>query len=63
MLVILFVSIYKLKKVQFLSQKQKYFSVEDRLLPGHKHGFLRPEENINLNEFQHFMAYGCWCIL
>ena len=34
-----------------LSQKEKYFSVEDKLLPVLKHGFLRSEENVNLNNF------------
>ena len=38
-------------KFNFFSQKQKYFSVEDKLLPGHKHGFLRSEENFNLIKF------------
>ena len=32
---------------QILSQK--HFSVEDKLFPVLKHGFLRSEENVNLN--------------
>ena len=66
MFLILFVSIYKLNKVQFLSQKQKYFSVEDQLLPGHKNDFLQSEENVNLNNHPiHQSPYSikCWNLL
>ena len=55
---ILFITLYRLNKIYFFSQKQKYFYVEDKLLPGNKHGFLRPEENVNLNKFQHIRCKG-----
>ena len=35
----------------FSSKTEICFSVEDKLLPGHKHVFLRCEENVNLNKF------------
>ena len=38
--------------------KRKYYLVGDKLLPVIKHGFLRCEENVNLNDFQHLMVYG-----
>ena len=34
-----------------LSQKQNYILLGDTLLPVIKHGFLRSEENVNLNNF------------
>ena len=43
------------------SQKQKYYFLEDK--PVIKYGFLRSEENINLNDFQQLMVYECWCVL
>ena len=46
-----------------LSQKQKYYLVGDKLLPVIKHGSLRSEENVNLNDFQHVMVYECWHVL
>ena len=48
-------------KDQILSQKQKYESLKDNLSPVLKHGFLRSEENVNLNKFQHLMVYEYWC--
>ena len=33
----------------------------DKLSPVIKHGFLRSEENVNLNMFQHLMVYESWC--
>ena len=37
-----------------LSQKQKYYSLGDKPLPVIKQGFLRSEENVNLNNFSTF---------
>ena len=34
-----------------LSQKQNYILLGDKLLPVIKYGFLRSEENVNLNNF------------
>ena len=50
-------------EIKFFSQKQNYFLVEDKLLLVLKHGFLRSEENVNLDKFQHFMVYEWWCVL
>ena len=44
-------------------KNRKIFGLGDKLLPVFKHGFLRSEENINLNNFQHMMVYECWCVL
>ena len=42
------------------SQEQNKFWLGDKLLPSFKHGFLRSEENVNLNNFQPLMVYDCW---
>ena len=57
MFLILFVSNIRSNSLS----KQKYFSVEDKLSPVLKHGFLRSEKDVN--KFQNFMVYECWCVL
>ena len=48
--------------LKFLKNRTN-FGLGDNLLPVFKHGFLKSEENVNLNNFQHKMAYECWCFL
>ena len=49
--------------VAFDISKKKYYLVGDKLLSVIKHGFLRSEENVNLNDFQCLMVYECSCVL
>ena len=44
-----------------LSQKQNYNLLGDNLLPFIKHGFLRSEENVNLNNFP--TLDGVWVLM
>ena len=44
-----------------LSQKQKYYFLGDQLSPVIIRGFLRSEENVHLNDFQHFVGVGVPC--
>ena len=45
-----------------ISQEQNRFLSRDKLLSVFKHGFLRSEENVNLNNNQHKMVSQCWCV-
>ena len=52
----------RLSNLEFLNNRID-FKQRDKLLPVFKHGFLKSEEHLNLNNIKHKMVSQCCCAL